>query len=379
MLRPVSRLFHVGRSLAVALMLTGSLIAVAPVTASAITCSGWTRVLPPDAGSGPNTLQGAAVTSARNAWAVSNYQAASSWTSRILHWNGSTWTAQTTPVPPGTELDGVAATSASSAWAVGDYYNSSSGHYETVIVHWDGNSWSRQLTPIPAGANEFLRGVVATSASNVWAVGADYPSGATVGKTLILRWDGNSWSRQPSPDKGTGTNALSGVAATSASSAWAVGQYNTSTAHPLIVHWNGSSWSRQWTPTPLGYEALHAVAATSRSSAWAVGQDPGAETLVLHWNGSSWSRKRSPNGFLPDGLNGVVATSASNMWAVGYYTSHTGKDRTLFIHWHNGAWYMPNPYPGTGDSALYGVAGSATTGLWAVGHVGNRNLAFHHC
>src|SRR6266700_2423815 len=50
---------------------------------------------------------------------------------------------------------------------------------------------------------------------------------------------------------------LSGVAATSATNAWAIGA--TGTGQTLIVHWNGKTWTR--VPSPGG--AFHGVAATS--------------------------------------------------------------------------------------------------------------------
>jgi hypothetical protein len=54
---------------------------------------------------------------------------------------------------------------------------------------------------------------------------------------FILRWNGRAWKRVPSPG---GLLALSGVAAVSARSAWAVGE----TAHGKIAieGWNGTVW-----------------------------------------------------------------------------------------------------------------------------------------
>jgi hypothetical protein len=57
---------------------------------SAETCSGWTRVMPPDTGSGPHALQDAASTSPHNASAVGDYNKSShaQWETLILHWSG---------------------------------------------------------------------------------------------------------------------------------------------------------------------------------------------------------------------------------------------------------------------------------------------------
>ncbi len=115
-------------------------------------------------------------------------------------------------------LGGVAATSASNAWAVG-YTGSAARPYQakTMIVRWNGTAWTRVPAPSPAGG-AYLSGVTATSATSAWAVGATY----TTDQTLTLRWNGSAWTRVPSPSP-PGHPQLTGVAATSASNAWAVG------------------------------------------------------------------------------------------------------------------------------------------------------------
>ena len=86
-----------------------------------------------------------------------------------------------------------------------------------------------------------LGGVAATSASNAWAVGTTGSN--TAAKTMIVRWNGTAWTRVPSPTPGGGT-ILRGVAATSATNAWAVG-YSGSGIGPtntVILRWNGKTW-----------------------------------------------------------------------------------------------------------------------------------------
>src|SRR5208282_4459235 len=96
----------------------------------------------------------------------------------------------------------------------------------------------------PAAAvtsNSYLYGVAATSATNAWAVG--FTASSQAFQTLIMRWKGTSWKRVSSPDP-AGGGQLNGVAATAADSAWAVGSYLTGsgTAGTLIERWNGTSW-----------------------------------------------------------------------------------------------------------------------------------------
>ena len=56
--------------------------------------------------------------------------------------------------------------------------------------------------PEPRGQR--LSGVTATSASNAWAVGAIT---ADPGQTLIERWNGTAWMRVPSPTRINGAPA----------------------------------------------------------------------------------------------------------------------------------------------------------------------------
>jgi hypothetical protein len=369
------------------LMLAGALIAAAPGGASASTCVGWTGVQPPNPGSSRNFLTGVAVLSRCNAWAVGDYNGTTFEQTLIEHWNGSAWKQVPSPNPgSGSVLTGVAATSASNAWAVGNYGNGTGGS-QTLIAHWNGTTWKQVPSPNPAGTAGFniLTGVAATSASNAWAVGT------TAGQTLIAHWNGTAWKQVPSPNPDIDSR-LTGVAATSASNAWAVGRYNNgdpSADKTLIAHWNGTAWKQVPSPNPsVGVNILTGVAATSASNAWAVGYGSIAmsdQTLIAHWNGTAWKQVPSPNPGGPDNdndLNGVVATSAGNAWVVGGYTSALGLS-TLTAHWNGTAWkQVPSPNLGI-DNDLIGVAASSATDIWAVGHYVHgtvfRTLALHCC
>jgi hypothetical protein len=68
----------------------------------------------------------------------------------------------------------VAAASASDAWAVGA--TKTAIGQPTIIAHWNGTAWKQVASPSPGSSASFLRGVTATSASNVWAVG-DFSNG----------------------------------------------------------------------------------------------------------------------------------------------------------------------------------------------------------
>jgi hypothetical protein len=133
--------------------------------------------------------------------------------------------------------------------------------------------------------------VTAVSARGAWAVGDTNSL-----RSLILHWNGTGWKRVASPATHGNAVLLTGVAATSASNAWAAGIAGTTRGGPFILHWNGASWRRA--PSPVRHGALLAVAASGRS-AWAVGfvgnaGFPGSRAtnrpLILHWNGAAWRR-----------------------------------------------------------------------------------------
>ena len=395
------------QALIVALLVAGLLGIFVPGAVSA-TSSSW-KLVPtpsPSVGGSPNDvsgLYGVAATSAKDAWAVGDYYPLNNGLQTlILRWNGTKWAQVKSPNPgpsPSSDaLFGVAATSATNAWAVGYYGNvgwTGAGAFQTLILHWNGTKWTKVASPNPSGSQwgSVLYGVAATSATNAWAVGvyAVYDSGFTppiAYRTLILHWNGIRWTQVASPNAGgsSALNYLHGVAATSASNAWAVGQYTTGDTadRTLILHWNGTSWTQVASPNPdsSGYDAnyLSGVAATSASNAWAVGtnEDQTADidrTLILHWNGAKWTKVASPSPALSaqarNDLSGVAATSTSNAWAVGQYYYLNGETqvyRTLVLHWNGTKWTkVASPSPAGYSNFLSSVAATSASNAWAVG------------
>jgi hypothetical protein len=267
-----------------------------------------------------------AATSARNAWAVGGGAR-----TVILHWNGTAWKRVPSPVYAySTFLSSVAVISAGDAWAVG-YTSSPAGRDASLILHWNGTTWKQVPSPNPS-AGTVLDGVAATSAGDAWAVGFTGMGPRTCRRctTLMLHWNGKAWKRVPSPNPPGGT--LTGVAATSARSAWAVGFSQGGT---LILHWTGTAWKRVPSPNPAT-SILEGIAAASARSAWAVGSTDG-RTLILHWTGTAWERVRSPDPTPDHGenLTGVAATSATNAWVAGYAG---GGGQALIAHWNGVSW-----------------------------------------
>ena len=307
--------------------------------------TGWKRQ--PSPSPGPNgsydSLVAVAATSASNAWAVGSTESTGGGSALLLHWNGTTWKMAQIPIP-GTyaELLGVTAISANNAWAVG------SAPGKTLILHWNGTAWQQASGPSVTGGAA-LEAVTATSASNAWAVGFTGNSGGTGipsnNSPLIVHWNGTTWQRVAS-NLAPGLGNLRGVVATSAGNAWAVGCSGCAAdggGIPLIEQWNGTRWTQAPAPSKDELAGLNGVTATSPTNAWAVGipdGDPGHATGIAHWDGHAWTLVPSPN---PGGqvhVVGVAATSADDAWAVGE-TEATTPFMGVISHWNGQIWSSP--------------------------------------
>lgn len=289
----------------------------------------------------------------------------------VEHWDGTTWNQVAVPSgSPG--LSAVVAPSATDVWAFG---------WSDSAVHWDGVSWERVSLPLPkrAGFGEFV-GAAAVSPDDIWAVG-DVSQAHGPTEALIDHWNGHRWTNVPGPPKNR--YSLSGVAALSATNAWAVGETGVSTAtggglRTVTIHWDGKAWKQVPSPNPTGAtsanfdDTLAGVAGTSARNVWAVGQyHPDANgtrssrSLVLHWDGRRWNQVRTPDPLTPghaSSLSGVAAGSATGVWAVGGVNRH-GAGHALAEFWNGAKWRIVH----TVGSPLTGVSALGAADAWAAG------------
>ncbi len=162
---------------------------------------------------------------------------------------------------------------------------------------------------------------------------------------------------------------LLGVAAPSASNAWAVG-YTTkpdgSDRRPLLLHWNGRAWS-QVAVRGVPEGQLTAVTAVSATDVWAVGTNccsgPGG-VVILHWNGKTWSQVTA-NLSTPGFMGESVAATAHDVWVAAYNGSASD-----FLHLTGGRWYVvPASLPQFYD--VTSVAVVSPSQAWASGLFGS--------
>jgi hypothetical protein len=342
----------------------------------------WAMASGLNVGAGDNFLASIGGIQDDDIWATGNYLDSASGAHRTLmeHWNGSAWSVIPSPNPGkgGDFLAGISVVNAHLAWAVGQYQNNPIDDEQALIEQWNGKAWSVVPSPNTGGPVKFLFGVAAVDATTAWAVGFDTAQDSSIAHTLIEQWNGQVWTVVPSPNSGTGSNVLYGIAASSANDAWAVGDDKvsaTGVVDTLIEHWDGRSWSVVPSPNlPNGNSILAGITTVDANTAWAVGYAADSattlsQTLVERWNGQSWSLMPSPNPGMQDNeLYGIHALNARNIWSVGNYQDDAGNLQSLIERWDGKAWSVePSPNPGSTGNSLDGITVIDAQHIWAVG------------
>jgi hypothetical protein len=257
------------------------------------------------AGAEPS-LYGMTTVNATDVWAVGNLLTANQTLEALFeHWDGTQWTAATGAFHG--FFQGVSADAANDIWAVGY----SGLNFVTFSEHYDGTSWTLVRTPDVGTGPNMLHGVLALAPNDVWAVGYSTASQKppptqyeVPTKTLIEHYDGTSWSVVPSPNVGPDSqyqsNKLYGITAVSPNDIWAFGSYFAASGNgdqmTLVLHWDGTSWSLVPSPSPQPGDflddILYSGVVTAPGSVWIVGTEapaavgkPVTATFVLHTTG----------------------------------------------------------------------------------------------
>lgn len=378
--------------LAVVAVAAVPLIAVAPAHGAPNAARIWWDAASPAAKT-PGELRAVTARSATDVWAVGSGELGDYESYAVVHhWNGTVW--QTVPEVPSdglVRLTGVGTLPSGEAIAVGS--ETSGGRTTPLIQEYSagGGPGQEMPVPVPAGGGAW-QGIDLLSATDGWAVGV---SGSLVegepAQTLIAHWDGARWQQVASPSPGTLSSRLNAVTAVAADDAWAVGEVrntdDSKTARSLLLHWDGSSWSRVDSPDPGAVTTtLLAVDAAGPGELWAVGytldtvtDDPDPDELshavALHLAGGRWRVLRSSQATVTE-FTGVVVAAPRDVVLSGYQLV-AGEENTDIEEWH-GATLTPDPInPGTSNtehvgSALGGIAAEPAGGrLWSVGWTAN--------
>lgn len=190
--------------------------------------------------------------------------------------------------------------SANEAWVVGA---------QGTILRYYNNTWQ----PISNRPNNTLRSIDFSDPASGWIVGHTGEE-RNPQKVLTIGYLNGNWIEAPTNQAG----ALYGVSVVDARNAWAVGQDADGKA--LLMRWNGNTWTRDNSYKASG--RLNAVQMLGASLGWAVGQE-GGDAVVLRFDGSSWKKDRLPfayGTFSGSELNGIHMLNSQQGYVVGRKT-----------------------------------------------------------
>jgi hypothetical protein len=355
--------------LTVILFTLAVVLAVTPAQAAAT----WTKVASPNRGTVASVLQDVVmVPGTSTAWAVGySYDSSlAAYRTMTQFFNGTSWSIVSSVNASATgysQLNRVDATSASNVWAIG-----------SLVERYDGSRWA--ATSSPAGVA--LRGLDVVSPTEVWIAGYS-GSAATVSQLKNGTWT----TRYTQASTGRHLTVFEAIAVDPSGQVWAVGwdrDYNAPgrPVSSLVVHFDGTSWTRETTPNPANRNTLNDVVALGNGKVFAVGvaQDTSGggitpRSLMLRRDGT-WSSLTVPPGETgsQDQLLSVAAVSSTSVWSVGYYSSpSSGLYEPLLVHWTAnggaGTLAVSHPSPALTVSALAsGVSATSAGNLWAAGY-----------
>lgn len=165
------------------------------------------------------------------------------------------------------------------AWAVGRRH---------LLVHWDGASWTQ--VPWTTMLSPEYAAVDASSGSDVWAVGR--VTRYDQWRPLILHWNGAAWRPSGVPQI-PGEVALADVTVRSPTKAWAVGWTEVFSiegggrvlVRSVVLRWNGASWTRVAAPPDIRLEAVVRMGA---ATLWVAGTSDNGNPVILRRRDGSW-------------------------------------------------------------------------------------------
>jgi hypothetical protein len=292
------------------------------------------------------------------------------------------WRHYRVPVKGQANLDAAAAPGRDYAWAAGFTIRSSSadgrrvggspaddrsgpatpgssscpliGFLDTLLLRWNGRTWSRVSAPDVARI-DYLS---AASPSSAWASG----------DCGLLGWNGRSWRLASFPMPPASLQPAPGdVADVSADDAWLLGStYDVSqnVLGSFVDHWNGHRWQSVTLPAALHLVSgttLTAIGAQGTRDVWIAGTAPvgspsslRTKVVLLHWNGRSWQRLAQPASGLGyyNSVQSVRVVSATSAWVVGWDKLGPNEDNRrlpLALHWNGRRWTTTRMPAGRGE------------------------------
>ena len=377
---------RIRRALALSLGVASLFVSAVSTTGAPPSCRpAWSELPTPP---GSNSSYGTAAITSTDVWAVGSHYDGIDDRPLAEHFDGGQWVTVPVPAPRtgAAYLRGVAGSSGTDVWAVG-YQITRSGANKTVIEHYDGTAWKIVPSPNPASLAGYLSAVAAIAMTDAWTVG-HYLDNSGVYRTLVEHWDGTSWMIVSSPNAGNGDNALNGIAAASSNDIWAVGYQSSApgaASLTLVLHFDGTSWTIVPSPNPGGLtSSLAGVVAMADGRIWAAGfyyDGTQGRTLLLHGDTSGFETVPGED-FPGEGnlLNGIAASGSGDIFAAGYhYPNGTTDYQGLIEHYDGTQWRRVSSAQGTSYTYLSGITAQPGGAAWAVGNTLTATIAESVC
>lgn len=281
----------------------------------------------------------------------------------ILHYDGSTFTEMSTPTQYA--LNGIHGTANNDIWAVGgNAYSEFTDSTRSVILHYDGNSWSSVTPPSTSFGEYHVFDDVWVQGTTIYAVSETYSS-------IARKVGSQAWAFI---DVGTTTNfGYNGLYGFASNDIYAVGECG------MINHWNGTTWTLEneesenlCSSSMMSTVLLYSVWGPDADNVFVTGNsgqllkraDGGGSWNTLY-AGGSWSSDSSKHGLSGSsanevylaGLNGDLDYwNGSSMTALGEFLS----DNSQYTMVRNGS---GNYYIGMSYGKISTLDGSTRTAL----------------
>lgn len=267
----------------------------------------------------------------------------------VAHWNGSTWTNFSGTLPGSVksdDFDAVTCTSHDNCWLVGGY---TKGQWALVHMTWGApNTPTWTVYPWPTGRYKSydIDSVACVNANLCWAVGS-----LRKGQTLLLEWNGASWSVQTGLLPGNGPIRrnnldLDGITCLP-TDCWAVGadKDNKASRQAAIAHWSAATGWQDLSNEVAGSLDVEFVGCADANECWATGSlNPNSVTELLYWNGTTWS---DVSNTIPaaisqtvEDIDGIACGAPDDCWIVGSIWGPllTGTNGLVALHWDGSSW-----------------------------------------
>ncbi len=192
---------------------------------------------------------------------------------RVLHFDGTTWTAQTTGTD--TWINAVWGSGPDDVFMVGDGGS---------ILHRRGGAWKKEDL---GDAGYYFDTVWGSGPEDVFAAGSN---------GVVFHYDGHVWTEQAS-----GTIAhLQGLWGSGPKDVYAVG-FTGAQSEGALMHYDGTSWDE---PIPLG-KSLCCVWGAGPGKVWAAGTDEKDRVALWRLSEGEWKPERVPRAGRPMSLSGI--------------------------------------------------------------------------